>query len=90
MLCLGTATIAFLFSRLSQNLITLILKLIPAFAIIVALVFSIFSNTYSVINPLNIRTGIIGIEPIVCGLPLTAGLAVSLYIVQREKKVDVI
>lgn len=89
-LCLGTAAIAFLLSRLSQNLITLILKLIPAFAILAALVFSIFSNTYSASNPLNIRTDIIGIEPIVCGLLLIVGLALSLYIVQREKKVDVI
>jgi hypothetical protein len=82
-LCLGAAAIAFVLSRFSQNLITLILKLIPAFAVFVAICSYVFSATFSLKK-------IIGIEPIVCGFVLLAGLAVSLYIVRREKKVDVI
>lgn len=89
-LCLGAAAIAFMLSRFSQNLITLILKLIPAFAVLGALCFSVFFYTFSSTNTLYIGTSVIGIEPIVCGLVLIAGLAASLYIVRREKKVDVI
>lgn len=89
-LCLSEAAVAFMLSRFSQNLITLIFKLIPAFAVFGALCFSVFHYTFSSTNNLYMGTSIIGIEPIVCGLVLIAGLAVSLYIVRREKKVDVI
>lgn len=37
MLCMGTAAVAFMLSRFSQNPITLLLKLIPAFAVLGAL-----------------------------------------------------
>jgi len=89
-LCLGAAAIAFMLSRFSQNLIALIFKLIPAFAVLGALCFSVFYCTFSSTNILYMGTSIIGIEPIICGLVLIAGLAVSLYIAQREKKVDVV
>ncbi len=89
-LCLGAAAIAFLLSRFSQNLITLILKLIPVFAMLGALGYSVFNETYSNNNPLYVKTGITGIEPMICGFVLMAGLAVSFYIVRRERKVDVI
>ncbi len=89
-LCLSAAAVAFMLSRFSQNLITLIFKLIPAFAVFGALCFSVFHYTFSSTNNLYMGTSVIGIEPIVCSLVFIAGLAVSLYIVRREKKVDVI
>lgn len=89
-LCLGAAAIAFMLSRFSQNLITLILKLIPTFAVLGALCFSVFYYTYNLSNILYKWTGVVGIEPISCGLVLIAALAASLYIVRRENKVDVI
>jgi hypothetical protein len=82
-LCLGAAAIAFVLSRLSQNPITLILKLIPTFGVFGALCFSVYFITFSSENKLFIETGIIGIEPMACGFVLVAGLAVSLYIVRR-------
>lgn len=90
-LCLSTAAVAFVLSRFSQNLIALILKLIPLFAVLGALCFSVFYGTFSYDgNILYMITGIIGIEPVVCILVLTAASAVSFFIVHREKKVDVI
>lgn len=89
-LCLGAAAIAFVLSRFSQNLITLILKLIPAFGVLGALCFSVFNCTLSSKNALYTGTGIVGIEPIICGLVLIAGLAVSFRILRREREVDVI
>jgi len=35
-------------------------------------------------------TGLIGIEPIVCGLMFITGMAAACYLVRRERKVDVI
>ncbi|WP_422659813.1 hypothetical protein ACK8P5_04630 [Paenibacillus sp. EC2-1] len=90
MLCLGAAAAAFVLSRLSKNSITLILKLIPAFALLVALSRSVFVTLFSFDNILVEVTGIIGIESIVCGAVLILGLALSLYMVRREKKVEVI
>jgi len=89
-LCLGAAAIAFVLSRFSQNMITLILKLIPTFAMLAVLCLIVYYCTFSFENILFINTGIIGIESIVCGVVLLAGLALSLYIVRREKKADVI
>lgn len=89
-LCLGTSSIAFILSRFSQNLITLMLKLIPVFGIMWALCYGIFLVTFSSTNIFFARTGIIGIEPVVCGSLLIIGLAMSLYIVRKEKKTDII
>ena len=87
--CLGTAAIAFVLSRFSQNPITLILKLIPVFAAVTTLAVFVFHNTFSIGNVLYAGTGIWWIEPIACGFILLFGSALSLYVVGREKKVDV-
>lgn len=87
--CLGAAAIAFILSRFSQSLITLLFKLIPAFAVFGALGFGIFFSTFSSTNMLYMGTGIIGLEPVVSVLILAAGLAASLYMMLKEKKADV-
>jgi len=88
-LCLGTAALAFVLSRLSRNLITLILKIIPVFGVLALLCGFVFVNPFSLENIIYRTTGIPGMEPFVCGLVFVAGVAASLYIVRREKKVDV-
>lgn len=90
LLCLGTAGIAFVLSRYSSNIISLILKLIPAFAALWALCFGVFCGTFGSGNPLYRQTKIYGIEPIVCSLLFAAGLAASFYILHREKKIDIL
>lgn len=90
LLCLGTASIAFVLSRYSSNIISLILKLIPAFAALWALCFGVFCGTFGSGNPLYRQTKIFGIEPIVCSLLFAAGLAASFYILHREKKIDIL
>jgi hypothetical protein len=88
-LCLSAAAAAFVLSRFSQNLITLILKLIPVFAVFGAISVSVFRYTFNSSNTLYAVTGIWGIEPVVCGFLLILGLTVSLYFVRNEKKIDV-
>jgi len=90
MLCLSAAAIAFVLSRFSQNPVTLILKLIPVFAVLGVLGVSVYYCTFSFDNILSVATGIVGIEPIVCGIVLLAGLAAALFVVRREKRVEVV
>jgi len=88
LLCLGTASIVFILSRYSQNIITLILKLIPAVVAFWALCFGVFFNTFSSSNTLYKLTKIFGIEPIICSFIFIVGFIVSFYIMKRERKID--
>jgi hypothetical protein len=89
MLCLSAAALVFVLSRFSQNLITLIMKLIPLFAVFGAIIAGVLNGTFEPTNIIYDRTGILGIEPIVCGLLLILGLAISLYFVRKETKIDI-
>ncbi len=86
---LTAATAAFVMSRFSQNFITLILKIVPIFAMIGWISASVFDYTFKVSNTLYKETGIWGIEAIICGLFLMVGLAVSFYSLRKEKSIDV-
>jgi hypothetical protein len=88
-LCLGTAALAFVLSRLSRNLITLILKLIPVFGVLALLCGFVFVNPFSLGHVLYRTTGIPGIEPMICGAVFLAGAALSWHVVRRERKADV-
>lgn len=87
---LSAATTAFVMSRFSQNFITLILKIIPIFAMLAGISASVFDYTFNVSNTLYKGTGIWGIESIICGLFLMVGLVVSLYSLRKEKRIDVV
>lgn len=88
-LCLGTAALAFIFSRFSQNLVTLILKLIPLFTVLTVLCAWVFKYPFTTQNFLYRALGLVGMEAFICGLLFLAAVAVSLYLVRREKKVEV-
>lgn len=88
-LCLGTAALAFIFSRFSQNLVTLILKLIPLFTVLTVLCAWVFKYPFTTQNFLYRALGLVGMEAFICGLLFLAAGAVSLYLVRREKKVEV-
>lgn len=88
LLCLGTASIVFVLSRYSQNIITLILKLIPAVVAFWTLCSGVFFNTFSSSNTLYKLTKIFGIEPIICSCILMMGFIASFYIMKRERKID--
>jgi hypothetical protein len=88
-LCLGTAAMAFILSRFSRNLITLLLKLIPVFAALATLCVYVFRYPFSMDNDLYRALGIIGLEPLVCCLLCIACVAVSIYLVRREKAAEV-
>lgn len=89
-LCLSTAALAFLCSRFSRNLVTLILKLIPIFALLV--LFSnncIFIHMFSFSHFLYWNLGLIGMEPIISGIVFILCVGASLYFVRREKAIEV-
>ncbi|MFT4146228.1 MAG: hypothetical protein QM644_17395 [Mobilitalea sp.] len=88
-LCLSAAASAFVLSRFSQNLITLIMKLIPLFAVYGLISVSVLNYTFNRVNIIYAGTGILGIETIVCGFLLLSGLAVSIYFIHKETKIDI-
>lgn len=88
-LCLSAAALVLVLSRFSQTLITLIMKLIPLFAVFVAIIAGVLNGTFEPTNIIYAWTGIFGIEPIVCGLLLFLGLVVSFYFVRKETKIDI-
>lgn len=89
-LSIGAASIAFVVSRFSQNLIAVIMKLIPIFSVLGFTSFAVFFNTFSNVNFFYRFAGIPWLEPIACGLILLAGLIPSIYILHREKEIDVL
>lgn len=88
-LCMGAAALAFVLSRHSRNLITLILKLIPVFGALALPGSLAVTAPFSLEHILYRKTGIPGMEPAICGLVFLIGAALSLHVVRREKKVDV-
>ena len=89
-LSISSAMIAFVISRFSQNLIALIMKLIPVFSVFCLISFNVFFKTFSNVNFFYRLTGLPWLEPIVCLFVLIIGLTSSVYILRREKKVDLI
>jgi hypothetical protein len=89
-LSIGSATVAFVISRFSQNLISLIMKHIPVFGVFCLIGFKVFFKTFSNVNFFYRLTGLPWLEPIVCLSVLLIGLASSIYIFRREKKIDLI
>jgi hypothetical protein len=89
-ICLGTATFAFLASRFSRNLIALILKLIPVFFALLALCRIVLRYSFSPGNSLYRITRIIGTEPFVCILVMIIGLVMSFYVLRKEKRADTV
>lgn len=87
---IGTAAFAFVVSRFSRNLISLIMKLIPIFGVIGFTSFAMFHYMFNSVNLLYRFTGIPWMEPLTCGLILAAGLILSVYVLRREKQIDVL
>ncbi len=88
-LCLSVAASIFLLSRFSQNVITLIMKLIPLFAFFGAISVGVLNGTFEPTNIFYAWTGVLGIESIVCSVLLILGLVISLYFVRKETKIDI-
>lgn len=87
---IGSATIAFVISRFSQNLIALIMKLIPVFGVLCFISSSVFFYTFGNSNLLYRVTAIPWLEPIVCLSVLLIGLASSIRILHRERINDLL
>jgi len=90
-LSLGISMLAFVLSRFSRNMITLIMKLIPLFAAVAYLCTAVFNYSFSMLyNALYNLVRIFGTEAIVCGVVMLIGFTTATFVVRREKRVDVI
>ncbi|MCL2084682.1 MAG: hypothetical protein FWH06_05445 [Oscillospiraceae bacterium] len=89
-LALGVSMLAFVLSRFSRSMITLIMKLIPLFAAAAYLCTAVFNYSFSMLdNTLYNLVRVFGTEVYVCGVVVILALAAVLYVVRREKRVDV-
>ena len=88
-LALGVSMFAFILSRFSGNLITLMMKLIPVFAVIAYLSVSVFNGLFSMGNTLYSLLRFFGTEIYVCAVVVVIALAAAVFVMRREKRVDV-
>jgi hypothetical protein len=90
LISMSTALFAFILSRFSSNFVTLLLKLVPSFVVLVMLCIGVLLAIFADGSPLYIITGFAGIWLTVCCIVMIIALAVVLYVVRREKKIDII
>ena len=88
-LALSASVLAFILSRFSGNLITLIMKLIPAFAVLGFLCVKLFDRLFGMFNELYLTLRIFGAEAYVCGVLLIFAFLAVWLVLRREKRVDV-
>ena len=88
-LALGVSMLAFMLSRFSRNLITMMMKLIPVFAATAFLCIFAFNGLFQFYNALYKSLRIFGTEAYVCGAVVIIGFTATLIVMQREKRVDV-
>ncbi|HWS29203.1 MAG TPA: hypothetical protein VN512_03705 [Clostridia bacterium] len=86
-LALGASLLAFVLSRLSQNLVSLLLKLLPTYIAAIALWFFVSDRLLI----LSFQSGFenSNFEIVFCALMFCAGLAACCVTVKREKRADV-
>ena len=88
-LTLGVSMLAFVLSRFSGNLITLVMKLIPVFAALVLLCIGVFNGMFCMGNKLYQLLRIFGVEVYVCGIFVVVAFAAAWSVLRRERRVDV-
>jgi len=89
-LALGFSMFAFILSRFSRNLITLVMKLVPAFAAAVYLCIVLFNDTFSMLyNALYRVFRVFGTEAYICGAVAAIAVTAVTVVVRRERRVDV-
>ena len=90
-LALGVSAFAFIISRFSRNLITLIMKLIPIFAAMAYLSVSVFNQLFTIhYNKIYLLLRVFGAEVYVCGIFAVIAITATLFVVRMEKSVDVV
>ena len=90
LLSLSAAAIAFIISRFSENLVTLIMKLIPVFAALAILSFNVFGEMFGLFNPLYSIFKVFGTEVYICGALALLALALTRLATRKEKQIDVL
>jgi len=89
-LALGVSAFAFVLSRFSGNLITLVMKLVPVFAVLAYLCDATFNELFQMLyNKIYLLLRVFGAEAYVCGAVVAIALTAALFVIRREKRVDV-
>lgn len=86
---ISVVTFAFIISRYSENMITMIMKLIPIFAVITITFNVLFHEMFSPYNWFYQITNIVGIEGIFSVILLVISVALILFTLKREKHIDI-
>ncbi|MCI8647199.1 MAG: hypothetical protein HFE76_10550 [Firmicutes bacterium] len=88
LLAAGGAGTAFFFSCFSRTYISLMLKIIPVFVLLAALGAKGIGWLFSFDNPMNMMTGITGIELYAAAAAFAAGMALSLIALKLKSSVS--
>ena len=80
---------AFIISRYSQNMITLIMKLVPVFALFTGVSALIFQWMFSPYNRVYQLISVAGIEGMIPVLLLLLAIMISIFVLKREKRIDI-
>lgn len=89
LLSIGSTLLAFMISRYSRNLITLIMKVIPIFAILVVVCTFMYEQMFNPYNRFYQLTSISGIEAIIPVILLIITIGLAVFVLNREKRVDI-
>ena len=101
-LCLGTAVISFVLSRLSRNLVTLTFKIIPVFIVLQRLHDLVLPNRWmtrhienfsaplTLWNDLYLRTGYAYLDMAIIAAFTVIAIAVAVIIAKREKRLELL
>jgi len=90
-LAAGVSSFAFMLSRFSGNLITLVMKLVPVFAALVFLCDAVFNDLFEMLyNKIYLLLRVFGAEAYVSGTIAVIAFAATWFVVRREKRTDVV
>lgn len=89
LLNVSVTILTFVISRFSQNMITLIMKLVPIFAVLTAICTALFARMFTPDNRFYGSIAVDGVEGMVLAAILVIVTIISMIVLKREKRVDV-
>ena len=81
---------AFVISRYSQNMITMIMKIVPIFAVLTTLCTLLFQQMFSPYSRIYQLISIDGIEGIILMMLLLFSSILVVFVLKREKRIDIL
>lgn len=88
-LTLSVTLVTFIISRFSQNMVTMIMKLIPVFAVTTIIFNVLFNQMFTPHNLFYQLTSIVGVEGLLSVVLLVAALVATFFTLKKEKYIDI-